>query len=105
MTALTGDDAVVLKTSKYAAHGFLRDSQMVAYIAAGHAQIEFSGRTMAPGELLRQAKQKDGQALLGIVLPEQQQQFMAMPDFRAHDLENFMLDRRIFSSQLLKTFY
>jgi hypothetical protein len=54
---------------------------MVAYITAGHAQIEFSGRTVTLCELPRQAEQKNGQALLGITLPEQQQQFMAMPDF------------------------
>lgn len=43
MPMCTADDIVILKARKHAAHGFLRDSQMVAYIAPGHAQIEFGG--------------------------------------------------------------
>jgi hypothetical protein len=99
---LAADEAVILKPCKYATHGLFRDSQMVSYIAARHAQVEFGSRTMAPRELLRQTEQERSQTLFSIMLTQQQQQFMAVMDFRTHDLENFMLDGGICTGQLFK---
>ena len=75
---------------------------MVSYIAARHAQVEFSSGAMAPRELLRQAEQESSQALFSIMLAQQQQQFMAVMDFRTHDLENFVLDAGIRAGQFFK---
>lgn len=58
---------------------------------------------MALRELPRQAEQKSSKPLIGVVFPKQQQQFLAVPDLRAHDLENFVLNVRIFSGQFLET--
>lgn len=85
MPALATDKSLILKPGKYPAHGLLRNAQVIANITAGHAQIKLGNRAMALRELLRQVEQKGGQAFLGVMLAEQQQ-FLAVADFRAHDL-------------------
>ena len=53
MPALNGDDPFFLETGKNTTDGFFGNTQIVADVAARHAQVELGGRVVAHGKTPR----------------------------------------------------
>src|SRR5665647_560285 len=99
-----GQQSLVLKTGKHSAHSFFCDSEVIADIAARHAQVEFGWGVSASLEALRYAQQEGGQAFIGTLLTQQQHQFLIIADFLAQNLEHLLADRGNFLAVCLQHF-